>query len=202
MAFDYTTSANVFAYLNSAGTATDPINEGAEMGRLVTGMSRAVDQWCNQAFSLATYASEVLRAVVDVEGVLTSYPAVPTMSAPTAAAYRLARSSSWVDLDTSLLDVELNTFGCVVRTLNQNYSTWRGARLQMRLSFTGGYADLAAMPADFTWAMDALCGWAYQKRSAPIDATAAPAFGQLFIPSNWPGHIKQMLRNYVRQVMM
>lgn len=202
MAFDYTTAARVFAYLNSAGTATDPVNEGAEMATLVTGMSRAVDQWCNQAFSIATYSSQELRAVVDVEGVLTCYPAVPVMSTPTAASYRLARSTTWVTLDTALLDIEQNTFGCVVRTLNQDFSAWRGQRLQMRLSFTGGYADLAALPSDFVWAMDALCGWAYQKRTASIDATAAPAFGQLFIPSNWPGHIKQMLRNYVRQIPM
>lgn len=200
MAFDYTTPTNVFNYLNSAGTGTDPVNEAAEMALLVTGMSRAVDQWCNQQFSTASYSGQELRAVVDVEGVLTCYPAVPTMSAPTAAAYRQARSSSWIDLSTAQIDVEENAFGCVVRTLDQNFSQWRGARLQMRLSYTGGYANLAALPTDFVWAMDALCGWAYQKRVAPIDATAAPAFGQLYIPSNWPGHIKQMFGNYKRWV--
>jgi len=200
MAFDYTTPTNVFAYLNSAGNGTDPVNEATEMQRLVTGMSRAIDTWCNQAFSVATYSGQELRAVVDVEGVLTCYPAVPTMSAPTAVAYRQARSSSWVELSAAQLDVEENTAGCVVRTLDQNFSQWRGGRLQMRLSYTGGYANLAALPSDFTWAMDALCGWAYQKRSAPIDATAAPAFGQLYIPSNWPGHIKQMFSTYKRWV--
>lgn len=200
MAFDYTTPANVFAYLNSAGTGNDPINETAEMQRLVTGMSRAVDQWCNQAFSITSYSAQELRAVVDVEGTLTCYPPVPTMSAPTLADYRQARSSSWVSLGTALIDVEENTFGCVVRTLDQNFSQWRGARLHMRLTYTGGYANLAALPSDLSWAMDALCGWAYQKRSGPIDATAAPAFGQLFLPSNWPGHIKTMLSNYRRWV--
>lgn len=200
MAFDYTTPTNVFNYLNSAGTATDPVNEGAEMQRLVTGMSRAVDQWCNQQFSIATYVLQELRARVDVEGVLTCYPAVPVMSTPTAADYRQARSSNWVPLSTTQIDIEENTFGCVVRTLDQAFSSLRGVRLQMRLSYTGGYADLAALPADLSWAMDALCGWAYQKRSAPIDATAAPAFGQLYIPSNWPGHIKQMFGNYKRWV--
>ena len=201
-AFDYTTAANVFAYGNSAGTATDPVNEATVMAGLITGMSRAIDQYCNQVFYTNAYTDEVLRAVVDVEGVLTCYPAVPTMSAPTAASYRRGASSSWVSLDTTLLDVEQNTFGCVVRTLDQTFLTLRGTRLQMRLTFTGGWANLAAVPSDFEWAMRALCWWAYQKRSAPIDATAIPEFGQLIIPSNWPGHIKQMFRNYLRQVPM
>lgn len=202
MAFDYTTPTNVFNYLNSAGSATDPVNEATEMQRLVTGMSRAIDTYCNQAFSTATYTNEALRAVVDVEGVLTCYPAVPTMSTPTAAAWRQGRSSTWNTLDTAQLDTEENTFGCVVRTLDQNFSKWRGARLQMRLSFTGGWANLAAVPSDFSWAMDALCAWAYQKRTAPIDRAASPEFGVIIIPSNWPGHIKQMFRNYVKQVPM
>lgn len=200
MAFDYTSATNVFNYLNSAGTSTDPVNEASEMARLVTGMSRAIDTYCNQAFSTATYTNEVLRAVVDVEGVLTCYPAVPTMSTPTAAALR--QGSNWGALDTAQLDVEENPFGCVVRTLGQDFSTQRGGRLRVRLSYTGGWANLAAVPSDFSWAMDALCAWAYQKRTAPIDRTAIPEFGVLVIPSNWPGHIKQMFRNYVRQVPM
>lgn len=200
--FDYTTPVRVFAYGNSAGTATDPVNEAAEMAIIVTGMSRAIDTYCNQAFSLESYSNQVLRAVVDVEGVLTCYPPVPTMSTPTAASWRQARSSSWVDLDEAQLDLEVNPFGCVARVLDQDYSPYRGGRLQMRLSYSGGYANLAALSADFVLAMDALCWWAYQKRSAPIDKTAIPEMGMLIIPSNWPGHIKQMFRSYVRQVPM
>jgi hypothetical protein len=196
MAFDYTTPTNVFNYLNSAGNGTDPVSEANEMARLVTGMSRAVDQWCNQAFSLATYTNQALRAVVDVEGVLTCYPAVPVMSTPTAASWG---SRTFTTIDVTTLDVTNAPSGAVVRAFG-SYGAARGQRLILRLSYTGGYANLAAMPEDFTWAVDGLCAWAYQKRSAPIDATAAPAFGQLFIPSNWPGHIKTMLSNYKRWV--
>lgn len=201
-AFDYTTAANVFAYGNSAGTATDPVSEAAVMASAITGMSRAIDQYCNQTFYQQAYTNEALRAVVDVEGVLTCYPAVPTMSVPTAASYRRGASSSWVTLDTTLLDVENNTFGCVVRTLDQTFLSQRGQRLLLRLSFTGGWADLAAVPSDFEWAMRALCWWAYQKRSAPSEKTAIPEMGVLIIPGNWPSHIKGMFRNYLRQVPM
>lgn len=202
MAFDYTTKARIFAYGSSAGTATDPVNEDAEMGIILAGMSRAIDTYCNQAFSVATYTQEVLRAQIDAEGVLTCYPAVPTMATPTAADWRLAKSSSWTALIISGLDIEQNTFGCVVRVLDGGYLSYRGARLQMRLSYVGGWANLEAVPSDFQLAMDALCWWAYQKRSAPQDQTAIPELGVLIIPGNWPPHIKGMFRSYVRQVPM
>lgn len=200
--FDYTMPAAVFAYGNSAGIATDPVDESAVMAELVTGYSRAIDQYCNQAFSADAYTNQELRAVVDVEGVMTCYPKVPVMSTPSAASYRRGSSSSWVDLSASALDVEENTFGCVVRTLDQDFSGQRGQRLLMRLSYTGGYADLAALPSDFEWAMRALCWWAYQKRSAPADKTAIPEMGIVIVPSNWPPHIKGMFKPYVRQVPM
>ncbi|HEV8692569.1 MAG TPA: hypothetical protein VGQ93_00050 [Lysobacter sp.] len=200
--FDYTTSSNVFSFGNSAGTNTDPVNEGTVMTGLVTAMSRAIDTYCNQVFYEQDYSNQVLRAQVDEEGVLTCYPRVPTMSAPNAAAWRQARSSTWIDLTASALDVEDNTFGCVVRVLNSTYLAYRGARLQMRLTYSGGYASLQDMPSDFEWAMRGLCWWAYQKRSAPQDRTAIPDLGVLIIPGNWPPYIKAMFRSYVRQIVM
>ena len=202
MAFDYTTSANVFSFGGSAGTATDPVNEATVMASLVTAMSRAIDTYCSQAFSLTTYTLESYRALVDQEGVLTCYPPVPTMTTPTAADWRPGRSSSWTALDTSRLDVETNPFGCVVRTLDSSYLSWRGARVQLRLSYSGGWANLAAVPADFEWAMRALCWWAYQKRSAPQDTTAIPDLGVLIVPGTWPPYIRELFKDYVRQVPM
>lgn len=200
--FDYTTPTNVFNWGSSAGTATDPVNEATEMARIVTGMSRAIDTYCNQAFSLATYSLAVLPSLIDADGILTCYPAVPTMSAPTAADWRLGRQSNWAALTPSNLDIEEHSFGCVLRNLNVSYLGYRGARAQMRLSYTGGWANLAAVPDDFELAMDALCWWAYQKRSAPSDQTAIPDLGVLIIPGNWPPHIKGLFRSYVRQVVM
>jgi hypothetical protein len=169
---------------------------------LVTGMSRAIDTYCSQNFSLTTYTLEVHRAVIDMDGVLTCYPNVPTMTTPTAGDWRLGKSSSWSALSPANLDVEINPFGCVVRNVNSNLLAYRGARVEMRLSYTGGYADLASLPSDFEWAMRGLCWWAYQKRSAPNDTTAIPDLGVLIIPGNWPPHIKAAFRPYTRQVVM
>jgi hypothetical protein len=200
--FDYTTPSDVFAYGNSAGTATDPVNESAIMADLVTGMSRAIDAYCGQALSVATYAAQTCRALVDRDGVLSCYPPVPTMAVPTAADWRTAKSSNWTALSSSNLDIEINSFGCVCRVLNGSYLGWRGTRVQMRLSYTGGWASLAAVPPDFEWAMRSLCWWAYQKRSAPSDRTAIPDLGVLIIPGNWPPHIKTMFKPYVRWIPM
>jgi hypothetical protein len=206
VAFDYTLPADVFAFGNSAGTATSPVNEATVMASLVTAMSRALDAYCNQYLSLTTYTQQILRALVDQDGVLTCYPAVPTMSIPTAADFRVTPSSGWTALATSNLDVEIDIeegkAGCVLRVLNTNYAVYRGRRMQMRISYAGGWADLASVPKDFEWATRALCWWAYQKRSATADKTAIPDLGVLVIPGNWPGYIRDMFRNYVRQVVM
>jgi hypothetical protein len=202
MAFDYTLPASVFAYGSSAGTSVDPVNEAAVMASLVTAMSRAIDTYCSQNFSLTTYTLEVYRAVIDMDGILTCYPPVPTMSLPTAADWRLGRSSAWSALQTANLDVETNTFGCVLRNVNSNLLAYRGARVEMRVSYSGGYANLASLPSDFEWAMRGLCWWAYQKRSAPTESTAIPDLGVLIIPGTWPQHLKQAFRPYTRQVVM
>lgn len=202
MAFDYTTAALTFAFGNSAGTATDPVNEATVMASLITAMSRAIDTYCNQDFSIATYSQQLLRALIDQDGLLTCYPPVPTMTTPTAADWRLGSSSTWSTLDTSNLDVEINAFGCVLRNVNTRFMYYRGARVQMRISYSGGYANLAALPADFEWAMRALCWWAYQKRSAPGDTTAIPDLGVLIIPGNWPPYIRELFKPFVRQVVM
>lgn len=200
--FDYTTAAAVFAYGGSAGTSVDPIDEGALMADLVTGISRAIDVYCSQAFSLATYASQVQNALIDTDGVLTCYPAVPTISAISALGWRIGGVATYATPDVSGLDIEEASFGCVVRLLGQNLLGYRGGRLTVRMSYTGGWADLAGVPSDFEYAMRALCWWAYQKRSAPSERTAIPDLGVLIIPGNWPPHIKSMFRNYVRQVPM
>ena len=199
-AFDYTTPTSVFAFGASVGTATDPVNEANVMASLVTGMSRAVDTYCNQAFSRATYAAQSLRALVDQDGVLSCYTPVPTIVSITAADY--SSGALFTPLVTSALDIEEHSFGCVVRTFGGSYGGLRGKRVSMRLSYSGGWADLAAVPQDFEWAMRALCWWAYQKRSAPGDTTAIPELGVLIVPGNWPNYVRDMFKNYVRWVPM
>jgi hypothetical protein len=199
---DYTTPSHVFAYGNSLGTSTDPVNESALMAELVTGMSRAMDSYCNMAFSGGTYSGQVLRGIVDADGIAMCFPAVPTIASITAVGYRGVGQSSYQPVaDLNNLDIDERSYGSVVRLLGQSYSAYRGSsRFQIQMSYTGGWATLQDVPADFEWACRRLCWWAYQKRSAPIDKTAFPAMGMVVIPSSWPADLKLMLRNYVRQL--
>ena len=195
-AFDYTTVPAAFAYGGIAGTATDPVNEATVMAGLVTAASRAIDRHCQQRFSQESYSGQVLRGVVDADGVLICYPPVPTMSAPTSAAYRAGGTATWQALPS--LDVETANHGCTVRALGLDLSALRFQRVQVQLSYTGGWASSDALPDEFATAATALAWWLYQKRSAPQEKTAIPELGVLIIPGNWPGWLRDMLAPYVR----
>lgn len=200
MAFDYTTPTEAFDYGNSAGTATDPVNEAGVMARCVTGVSRAIDAWCHQAFSAETYTDAKLTGVVDRDGVLNVYPSVPVMSAPTAAAYRYGASSVWLSLDLANLDIIEASHGCTVRFLGQDFTALRFHRIQVQMSYSGGYADLTALPSDLRWYATALSWLTYQRRTAPMDRTAIPELGVVINPGAWPVDIRQGLRRYMKVV--
>jgi hypothetical protein len=200
VAFDYCSPQDAFDYGNSAGTATDPVNEYAVMVRLVTAISRAIDNYCQQAFSAETYTADVLRGVVDRDGVLTCYPAVPVMSAPTVAEYRYGAAAGWLPLAAANADVVEAKSGAVVRFLGSDLSSIRAQRIQVRMSYTGGYASQAVLPSDLAWYASALAWLTYQRRSAPMDVTAVPEMGIVIRPGAWPVDIKQGLQEYVKVV--
>ena len=200
MTFDYCTAAEAFAYGGSAGTATDPVNEAAVMAQVVTAVSRQIDGWCEQAFSQASYTSQVLRGVVDVDGVLTCYPPVPVMDAPSAAVYRYGAFASWLPLTVTDADVEEAPYGCTVRFLGASALALRGIRISIQLTYQGGYADAAALPSDLAWVARALSWLTFQRRSAPMDATAMPELGIVINPGVWPADIRQTLGHYKKVV--
>lgn len=193
---DYTTVDLVKLYGNLTQSGDDPL-----LANLITGYSAQADEFCHQVFGQATYTNRVLTAVIDRDGVLMCYPPVPTMSSPTVFSWRYGSRSTWTDVTLSLLDVETRDSGCVVRVLDSDYGIYRGQRVQVKLSFTGGYADVNSLPADFELAFRRLVWWGYKLREAPLGKTAIPALGEIVIPpSNWPRDIREALRPYVRQV--
>lgn len=198
MAFDYCTASEAFAYGGSAGNGTDPINEAAVMAEVVTAASRAIDRYCHQSFSTETYTDQRLRARIDQDGVLTCYPPVPTLTTPTAAAYRVGNALTWTALDLSSIDIETHPHGSVVRFLTPNLVAYRTQRSYVQLSYTGGYANRAALPDDLAWAARAVAWYEYQRRSAPLDQTAMPSMGIVVIPGDWPRHITSKLTDYVK----
>jgi len=191
---DYTTVENVKAYGNTIGQADDPA-----IADLVTGYSSQVDAYCHQVFGLATYTGWIGRGTVDRDGVLLAYPPVPTLSTPTAAAYRYGSLATWADITLSLLDVQTANHGSIVRVLGSDFGVYRNQRLQVRFTFSGGWATFDAIPDDFEIAMRRLVWWGYKLREAPMNKTAMPALGQVVIPpSGWPKDITDAFKPYRR----
>lgn len=191
---DYTTVALVKLYGNVTQAGDDAL-----LANLVAAYSAQVDKFCNQFFSQAIHTNQIRPGQIDRDGVLFCIAPVPTMSMPVAFAWRYGRVSTYVDISLSLLDIEERRDGCVVHVLNSDYRDYRGQRLQARLSYTGGWANLEAVPADFELAVRRLVWWAYKLREAPMQTTAMPALGQVVIaPSGWPKDVREALRPYVR----
>jgi hypothetical protein len=197
--FDYTTAANVFAYGQPNGSPSAA--ESTLMASLVTGISRTLDNFCNQVFYQTTYAQQVNRAQIDQDGILLAWPNVPTISGLTAADWKAANSTTWNSIslsDTSSYELYATNSGAQVRFLG-NWLGLRGARPMVRLSYTGGWANLAAVPSDFEWACRILCWWEYKKREAPISTMGNPSLGVVIVPADWPGHIRDKFRPFIRQ---
>lgn len=192
---DYTSSTLVAAYGNMQNPDTDRLDG------MVTAYSAGVDKFCHQVFGQATYTDQVRPGHIDRDGVLMCYAPVPTMAAPTAFRWRYGRIATYTPITLSLLDVEERRDGCLVRVLDSDYRDYRGQRLQVSLSYVGGWADLNAVPADFEMAVRRLVWWAYKLPEAPMNKTAMPALGQVVIPpSGWPRDVREALRPYVRYI--
>ena len=191
---DYTSPELVKRYGNTNGAGDDDV-----LADLVTGYSGQVDTYCRQNFSQATYTDWIGRGTVDRDGVLMVYPPVPTLSVPTAAALRVGNVATWTDISVSLLDVESANHGAIVRVLGSDFGAYRNRRLQIKLTFTGGWADPDAIPDDFELAVRRLVWWGYKLREAPMNKTAMPALGQVVIPpSGWPKDVCESFKPYRR----
>lgn len=195
MAFDYCTATEAFQYGNSAGNATDPVDEASVMASLVTAIARAIDGYCEQAFSLETYVNQRLRGTVDADGILVVNPPTPVIVSLASAAYRVGNSPTWFPLNLASADVEDRTIGATVRFL-EDFSADRWRPIAVRLSYDGGYASRQALPNDLRWAAQALSWLTYQRRSAPMDTTAMPELGVVIRPGTWPDDIRQLLNRY------
>jgi hypothetical protein len=200
MAFDYCTAYEVFALGNDAGNSIDPVNQAGVMEeQIIPAVSRAIDRYCGLFFSAETYTNYVLRGVVDKDGVLTAYPPVPTMTDPTAE-YRAGNSASWLSISGATVDVEEKPHGCVVRWLGFDLSLIRFSRIQVRASFTGGYADINALPDDLRLACQGICWYEFKRREAVQDRTAIPELGMVIIPGQWPSNYRKMLDHFRKVV--
>jgi hypothetical protein len=197
MMASYTDLARVKAYGDVSTTGDDSLIEDT----LIPGYSEQVATFCRQRFELLSYSAQHLRGYVDPDGLLMCYPAVPTMTAPTSAAFRYGSQTAWTTI-TAEVDLETAEHGCTLRWLG-DYEIYRGQNIRIQLDYTGGYADVDSMPAGFVTAVTRLVWWAAKLREAPIETTAVPGLGQITIPpGKWPADILAALRPFRRWVML
>lgn len=196
----YTTTALVFA-MGDVQTAS--VAETTLMNAVVIAVSRQLDTWLSQVFAEQIYAAQVMRAQIDPDGVLQCWPACPVMSAPTALAWKRASDVAWNNISGASVEVAESNSGCQVRVLNPNLGIYRGSRLQMRLSFTGGWAALGDVPSDFEYGCRRLCWMEYKKRDqAEMGKTAIPELGVVITPGAWPADVKRVFESYRRVVLI
>ncbi len=197
---DLTSLANVKAYGNTLTTGDDTV-----INTIIPAMSAAVENnFCNQTFGVSSVnqvgTGSSYRAVIDEDGILTFYPPYNPINAVTALQYRQRGSLTWQNLVPANLDIQNQDCGPVLRLYGANFSYLRAnqAKIQVQATFTAGFANLAALPADLEYAVRRLVWWAYKKRSASEDKTAIPEMGMLIIPSAWPADVVALLSPYKR----
>lgn len=197
----YTTTDNVFTMGNVLAPSAA---ERSLMDTLVVAVSRQIDTYLNQVFAQQTYTSQVYRAQIDTDGVLQCWPACPTMQAPTAIAWKRAFDTTWTDISSSAItEIDESSSGCQFRVLSPNLASYRGARVQLRLTFTGGWADLSAVPPDFEYAARRAVWIEYKKREqGDMGKTAIPDLGIVILPASWPADLKRMFATYQRVVLI
>lgn len=196
----YTTTANVLAMLDSKGASAPA---AALLDGIVVAMSRQIDSSYNQIFAQQTYTALVLRSQIDSDGILQCWPACPVMSAPTALAWKRAGELAWHDISGASVEIYESTSGCQLRVMSPNLLCYRGLRVQMRLSFTGGWATLNDVPADFEIGTRRACVVEYKKRElADMGKTAIPELGVVVVPSAWPADLKRVFASYQRVVLI
>lgn len=194
---DYTTADSVFAIGNAKNPSTQ---EQALMQDVVTAISRQVDIWLSQNFAAQTYTDLVMRyPQIDADGILQCWLPCPVASAPTAIAWKIAASPTWTDISSATVDLFASNSGCQLRIVSPNLIWARTYRVLMKVSFTGGWASLSEVPADFEYACRRLCWMEYKKRDqADQGKTAIPQLGVIVTPGAWPADVRRAFSGYKR----
>jgi hypothetical protein len=193
---DYTSVENVKRYNPADGTTDDVL-----FAELVTAYSQQVDDYCQMTFGRATYDSVVMPSTavkIDADGLLRVHLPVPTIVSLDSLAWKLGTSTTWITLDLAGAELEDRPDGSLIRVLTPTFKTYRGQRVQARVSYVGGWEDLAAVPAGFELNTRRLVFWGYKKREAVQEKTAMPEMGIVVYPSDWPPDIKRGYANYKR----
>jgi hypothetical protein len=122
---DLTSLANVkITVTNRPPVADDPLISG-----LITALSDAVENYCNQTFGVSTVnqvgSNSSYQAVIDADGILTFYPPHNHITAVTALQFRQRGSLTWQSLDPANLDIHNQDCGPVLGSTAQTSLGYR-----------------------------------------------------------------------------
>lgn len=183
---DYTTLANVKGYGDFQTNVAD-----ATIGGFITAVSRLIDTYCNQTFGThtATYSQ---RGRVDSAGVLWLHPPTPVVATLDSLSYRVNGVAQTIS--TSNIEIEESKCGAVVRVYGASIAS-RAPIVQC--AYTGGWA-YNDIPSDFELKVRRAVYFEIKLRSAPLEKTITPDFGQMTIPGSWPVDLAQAFEPYKR----
>ena len=200
---DYTTIEQVKEF-GRTSAVTWASTDDALLARLITQMSAQIDNYCNQDLYQETYAGYEVEAIINRFGGLEFVLPVPLISSVTALTYQLPNSTfNYPVSDLSNVITKDRQCGSRVRVVNVNFCGYRNlGNVLVNISFTGGYAPIGssgpvpAVPDDIQIAATRLIYWVYQMRMAPNGVMANDQDGAVHVSQNWPGDVKQELKNY------
>ena len=199
---DYTTSANVIAALHVKGALDNTL-----IARLVTAASRTVDRLCTGSmngdnyFTLADVVNERLSGVVDVQGNILCWPKKAPVNTVKSISYRESPIGGWNTVDLSsnpdLAEI-VGPYSLKAWTqLNR-----RPTRLQLQVSYNGGYADdPAGLPADLVELASLMAGRIYREDEGGLqDAIGIATIGSIQFTKAVPERFEYLLSQFRRSV--
>jgi hypothetical protein len=197
MPIDYTTASDVFAY----GKVANPTSaETAVMEDFITAVSRKADNTCVQRLSYTVYTNKILTPRIDVSGTLILYLPSPTITSLTSVTMRtgnvpLTQPINFIQSGVQY-DIVEQSFGSKVIIYGYPMTPYRESILRAYVTWAGGWANLAAVPYDFQFAIQRWTWFAYKQREAPFDRTAVPELGIITIPGSIPPDVTDVLNRY------
>ena len=191
---NYTTSADVFAYGDvEAPTA----NQTAVMNDIITAVSRRVDKICKMNFSQTSFTNYIVPSRVTLDGILTLYINSPSIATVTAVSVRSGNLPSTLPVNIANAVIEANYYGSKILFYGLDYWNLRDTfSRRAYATYTGGWANLAAVPEDFQLATTRLAWFTYQQRAAPMNSTAVPELGIITLPASIQPDILDVYKRY------
>lgn len=192
---DYTTLAAVKSY----GTIERDVKDTIIENSFIPTASRRIDEFCGQKFGPQVFDQTVCHvSQIGMDGFLRAWLPSPIVQTLTKLEYRrLPAYTTWQEADLTLADIENRQIGAIVRVY-ANLFTYRGDGLQVRLTGTVGYADLAVLPETIQHACVRLVHWFLHQPDAPFGKAGNMLTGEWEVPPGMPSDVENSLGPWKR----